>query len=429
MRQASLENYFWPISLTAAILTIAWCSLLGARNVERISLALATSFSAFLLGSLVGFIFTIFGDEVEPLGKIRDAMIAVASGIAGISIAKVGHLRALIGSIQLFGTASEESSWFTILFVLVYFIGGFYFMYLLRKFELNPALAKSRKELQRIEISGHITSVAIEIEGKIPEGLLLGRESFAEMIDREEDVGNLRSTLYSDEVNRFLESCQKELDSGSSISSDSIKKAAVLHYCRSYIPKDDTGTPAQKATTQEAQADRAIEWISRALVRDPMDTLLQIKLADLFGMRNRYDDAISIFERLERDEDSPQYVQEWLGYFLLFKEGREGDAIRHSEAFHNRFPSNGNSLFNASCGYAQLYTKELESNHAKTLPKSEYRTQSLHLLKQSIEIDGALKRVARKQSKANDSFESLASDSEFLGITAPETAADQAAAV
>src|ERR1700733_14575624 len=96
------KQLFWAISAIALVLTITWCLFLGGGNIETTSLVLATCSASFAIGSLIGFVFTIFGEELEPFGKIRDAMIALASGIAGITIAKVSPLRALIGGIQLF---------------------------------------------------------------------------------------------------------------------------------------------------------------------------------------------------------------------------------------------------------------------------------------------------------------------------------------
>jgi hypothetical protein len=125
----------------AFALTMTWSLFPGAGNTERTSLALATCSASFATGSLTGFVFTIFGEELEPFGKIRDAMIALASGIAGITIAEVSPLRTLIGGIQLFSDKSERSSWFAVLFVATYLVGGFCFTYLMRKLVLNPALA------------------------------------------------------------------------------------------------------------------------------------------------------------------------------------------------------------------------------------------------------------------------------------------------
>jgi lipopolysaccharide biosynthesis regulator YciM len=100
--------------------------------------------------------------------------------------------------------------------------------------------------------------------------------------------------LYSKAVDQFLVSCNGDVATGSPISPDNIAKAAVLHCYRTCLEKDEAA--------RARQGDKAIEWISRAILRDPLDPALQIKLADVYGMHERYDEAVSIFERLERDE-------------------------------------------------------------------------------------------------------------------------------
>jgi hypothetical protein len=113
------------------------------------------------------------------------------------------------------------------------------------------------------------------------------------------------------------------------------------------------------------QGDKAIEWISRAILRDPLDPALQIKLADVYGMHERYDEAVSIFERLERDERLTSACKAMVR--LL------SSVYRWTLDFHNRFPDEADGLFNASCGYAQLYGVELRNEGAKEIPESENR--------------------------------------------------------
>jgi tetratricopeptide (TPR) repeat protein len=182
-----------------------------------------------------------------------------------------------------------------------------------------------------------------------------------------------------------------------------------LHYYRVYFEKEQKD--------RDRQQERAVEWINRAVLRDPLDPLFWIKLADVFGMQEKYDEAGSILERLERDENSPQFVQQWLGYFLLFLDGREHDAIRHSLEFHRRFPGEVYGLYNAACGYAQLYTIELREKGVKEVHDLESRAKSLNILEDAIRIDPKLAVDARKHSEFGDSFESLASDVDFLRIT------------
>jgi hypothetical protein len=85
-RDSFERRIFWGTSILAVVLTLGWCYLLGAGNIEKTSLALTVCSASFAVGSLLGFLFTILGEELEPLGKIRDAMIALVGGIAGIGL-------------------------------------------------------------------------------------------------------------------------------------------------------------------------------------------------------------------------------------------------------------------------------------------------------------------------------------------------------
>jgi tetratricopeptide (TPR) repeat protein len=264
--------------------------------------------------------------------------------------------------------------------------------------------------MEVIQASGVASRIAFELETKIPQDLLLGKKYIAEIAkDGGTEADYFKKELYSEIVSRFLSACEQDVACGRPVPPDNIRMAAVLHYYRTYFESVDSDRSSQQT--------KALEWITRAMARDPLDPDLQIKLADVFEMQGRYDEAVAIMERLERDEDSPQYVQQWLGYFLLFIDGRESDAINHSLSFHKRFPNESGGIFNASCGYAQLYTAELRERSLTTIPDSTNRSESLKLLAQSIRIDAENATLARKHSEPGDSFESFVNDDEFLRIT------------
>jgi tetratricopeptide (TPR) repeat protein len=359
--------------------------------------------------------FTIFGDEQEPFGKIRDAMIALASGLTGIGIAKAKEFGSLLGSVQILNQDAERNSALSILLALTYFIAGFFAMYFSRKLALNPALAEAKSTMDRLQISRDVSVVATRISEKLSQSLLLGRDFIAEVEALEpEEEKRLRDDLYATDVNQFLTECENDAKNGLLSQPQNVAMAARLHYYRVYFEKE--GTDAR-----DVQEKTAIEWIQRALMRDPTNPDFQIKLADVFAMQGGYDEAASILDRLERDETSPQYVQQWLGYFLLFIDGRERDAIRHSLSYHQRFPDESSGLYNASCGYAQLYTLELREAETNVLLDSVNRIESLRLLKQGIRIDPDLKPLAVKHSNAGESFESLKTDADFVKLTSLET--------
>ena len=173
---------FVGFSTLLAILTVVWCIYIGAKNVERVSLALITCSAAFAVGSIIGFLFSIFDGEEAPFGQIRNSFVALASGIAGIGIAKVNELGAKIGEINVFGKPSEQNAWFSALFVITYAVAGFYFMYLLRLLVLNPALAKSQKETNLIQLSGNAGRIGSDLEKILKPSMLLGKDYIADIV-------------------------------------------------------------------------------------------------------------------------------------------------------------------------------------------------------------------------------------------------------
>jgi tetratricopeptide (TPR) repeat protein len=408
----SSKRVFWILSGVALLFTVAWCAFLGASNLRAASLAFVVCSASFACGSLFGFLFTIFGDELEPFGKIRDAAIALASGITGLGIAKAKDIGSLIGSIPVLTDDPTRNPSFAILLVLTYVISGFYFMYLMRNLALNPALADAKRAMDRLHNSSNVSVIAARITEKLSPTVLLGREYVEEIEELEsDDAKALRADIASEQVELFLKACEADATGDKSIQPENVALAARLHYYRVYFAKKGTDV-------RRTQEQRAIEWANRVLNRDPTNPEFRMKLADVFLLRGRYDEAAAIIERLEREDDSPQLIQQWLGYFLLFIEGREADSIKHSLAFHNRFPDESSGLFNAACGYAQLYEVELREANSKSLPHSANRLESLKYLREGIRSDSDLRALARSHSETGASFESLATDNDFLQLTA-----------
>jgi tetratricopeptide (TPR) repeat protein len=408
----SSKRFFWILSGVGYVFTFAWCAFLGAGNLRAFSLVFVLCSASFASGSLFGFLFTIFGDELEPFGKIRDAAIALASGITGLGIAEAKNIGALIGSIPVLTGDPTRNSSFAILLVLTYVIAGFYFMYLMRSLTLNPALADAKRAMDRQHNSSNVSVIAARITEKLSPTVLLGREYIDEIEELEsDDQKALRADILSEQVELFLKACEADAMGDKSIQPENVALAARLHYYRVYFEKK--GTDARR--TQEL---KSIEWTNRVLNRDPTNPEFRMKLADVFLLLGRYDEAVLIIERLEREDDSPQLIQQWLGYFLLFVEGREADAIKHSLAFHRRFPDESSGLFNAACGYAQLYEIELRETNSKSVLDSANRLESLKYLGDGIRSDPDLRSLARSHSEPGASFESLATDGDFLELTA-----------
>jgi tetratricopeptide (TPR) repeat protein len=339
-------------------------------------------------------------------------MLAVASGITGAGLAKASEIGRTIGEFRIFPAPASASSWFSVFTVATYSICGFYFMYFARVVVINPRLAKGKRALDEVKISSNVSVIAININEKLPQSLLLGR-MFIEEVDELDtaDAESISSGLFSEDVNLFLDACEKDASSSAPLAPAITSMAARLHYYRVYFKRKDT-------MERQEQETKAVDWVTRALMRDPTEPDLQIKLADLFALSERYEEAASIIEKLERNEDAPQFIQQWTGYFLLFIEGREKDAIRHSLEFHDRFSDGSSALYNVACGYAQLYAIELDEAGTDSIPSSPNREESLKYLRQARRIDSQIRTYARKEAiDEGDSLYSLRNDPEFIRIT------------
>lgn len=384
-----------------------WAFCIGFKDPERISLALVTLACSFAVGSLIGFVFTIFGDEIESLGKARDSMIALVSGFAGVGVAKTAELGGLLGRIQLFPRQNEAGAWFSVLFVATYTIAGFYAMYFFRKLALNPALAEAHERLEhKTKLSNRASQVLIEIEKKLPKSIIYGRDAI-EDLDEKTD-GTLKEDLIADDVDEFLSICDQEVEKGS-LSIDLVNKASVLHYYRIRCHPPDS-------KKREGEAEKAIEWLTRATMIDPLDPEPQLKLAEVYAMLDEDETCVSILEKLERNDESPQYLDQWLGFYLLHSDAREEDAIAHSEAFLKRYPTNEICLFNIARAYSQMLKRKIETDIKEVNIRAEYRTRALENLRRSIRIDSGLKAFAKEKAKPNESFDVLSGDPEFLEI-------------
>jgi tetratricopeptide (TPR) repeat protein len=103
---------------------------------------------------------------------------------------------------------------------------------------------------------------------------------------------------------------------------------------------------------------------------------MSVKYADMLGILDRYDEAASILERIERTADAPAYIRQWLGYYLI-KVDRSDEAIQYSKKYHEQFPDESDTFFNIARAYAHKYCNELTLSGEKALPKSENRDRAL----------------------------------------------------
>lgn len=408
--EAQKKNYastaLWIVIFLASLV---WWWVVGQGLFLRTVLIVALSLASFMVGCLVGFLFTSYGEEAGTVGKVRDWLIG---GITGLTLAKATAITSLLTKFQATQT-SAAATWEFALVVsaaVVYASLGFFFMFLQRELVLNVLLAEGRAERGRVEGTRQAGQVVKSFLLKLPASLLSGVDDVDEITAvNKEEAKKLRDTLYSDDVKAFLDEADKALADGTTLDWDVVSKVAYIHYYRTYFEKDD----------KPAQARRAIDWITRALVMNPQHADFTLKLADMLGATGDYAAAITILERLVRQPDGPIVVRQWLGYFLLNIPGRLPDAVQYSQQYIDLTGEDTDALFNLACAYAQAFCEGVPDLG----PPQQNHDRALDYLRRALRREPEYAEVVRtKWTDKNESFGCFVSDKEFRSLVGMDSA-------
>lgn len=391
------------------IASLIWWRIVGQGLFLRTVLIVALSLASFMVGCIVGFLFTSYGEEAGTVGKIRDWLIG---GITGLTIAKATAISGLLTRFQA-THSGDPTNWEFALAAsaaVVYSTLGFFFMFFQREFVLNVLLAQGRAERGRVEGTRQAGQVVKSFLLKLPASLLSGVDDVDEItaVDKDE-ARKLRDILYSDDVKAFLDEAEKALADGTTLDWDVVSKVAYIHYYRTYFEKED----------KPAQARRAIDWITRALIMNPQHADFTLKLADMLGATGDYNAAVTVLERLVRQPDAPIVVRQWLGYFLLNVPGRLPEAVRYSEQYSDLVGEDTDALFNLACAYAQAFCEGIPDLG----PPQQNHDRALDFLRRALRRDPDYAEVVRtKWTDKNESFACFVSDKEFRSLVGMDTA-------
>lgn len=352
-----------------------------------------------MVGCLVGFLFTSYGEEASTVGKVRDWLIG---GITGLTIAKAGAIKGLLLTFAA-GPGPREFA-LTASAAIVYSVLGFLFMFFQRELILNVMLAQSRAERGKLEGSKEAGQVIQRFLVKLPASLLSGVNSIDEITEvNAEEAKGLKDLLYSEDVDNFLKQAE-EAANGGAVDWDVASKTAYIYYYRTYFEKGD----------KQPSVDKAREWILRALNMNPLHVDLPMKYADMLGASDEYEAAVAVLETLATRPEAPMAVKLYLGYFLLEVPSRLNDAIRYSQEYLNLFGDDQNAPFNIACAYAQMYCEELRSAKKASDLGSTTRSKAIEYLTEGLKRDPDYAETVRtKWTEKGESFDCFSSDPDF----------------
>jgi tetratricopeptide (TPR) repeat protein len=383
-------------------LSVIGLPIASRGNVNRFVLVASLAVASFMLGTLLGFLFTSYGEEAGTVGKIRDWLVG---GITGVTIVKAAAIK---GVLIAFASGPGPNEYALVMAIAVsYSTFGFFYMFLQRELILNLLLAESRAARGRLEGTLEASIVVQRLLVNVPASILSGSEDIdvVETLNKSE-AETLRNQLYGEDVGRFLIEAENAIKCGRA-DWQTIALAANLYCYRTYFETDSD------ARAQEARM--AACWIDRALLINPEHVDLTVKKAAILGELKDSQGTVAILEMLNRKPEAPYFVRQWLGYYLLEFPDRLDDAIRYSESYHALIPDETDSLFNLAAAYGRKYCASMRTGTQQADPGD--RAAALKYLEQAIRDQPSFAPTVKdKWTRTDGCFACLAKDSDFIAI-------------
>jgi tetratricopeptide (TPR) repeat protein len=374
------------LNSSKSFIAVAGCSILFwvvlGRTGWSPALFITLSLASFMIGCVVGFLLTSYGDEAANVGKVRDWLIG---GLAGFAIAKFTFVRALL--ITFAGSPGPQAYALTVGVAVVFAALGFFTMYLVRELFWNVEFALGRKRRGLIEGNTLAGVASRELLSALPPHVFSG----AVWVDdwtvetKKSETDQTLKLLDSHTVKTFLEQAEDAANNGAPLDWDVVSKAAVLNYYLYYSVAPDL---------KEAQLQRAIDWVRRALIIYPSHVDLTAKYADLLNAKGLSIDAVILLRQLSSRPESPAYVIQWLSAYLLAIPGNEEESIKLSEKYLALVPSETDTYFNIARAYAALYNRRFDELGPSTgvaldATLNSYRANVMDAMKKALDSQAA----------------------------------------
>jgi tetratricopeptide (TPR) repeat protein len=399
----ALQKWKWGPTTTwslAGIVSLIWWPIAAQGSHQRLVLTVWLSFASVMVGALIGFLFSSYGEENNTLGKIRDWLVG---GLTTLTVVKASSIKQVL---LVFAAGPGPIEFAYVVGASVFYVGlGFFFMFFQRELILNVLLAQSRAERGKLDGSHEAGQVIQRFLLRLPASVLTGVSQVGEIPDlNEKEEQQLKDLLYSADVETFLKQADDVAAKGA-LDWDITSKSAYVRYYRVYFEKDHAGI------------GKAVEWVTRALNMNPLHVDLTMKYADLLGLNEDYASAASILEKLILREEAPVLVRQWLGYYLRFLPDRLDDAIAYSKQYLAFFPHDSDPLFNIAYVYAYKYCRDEVHDEQRDQRRAKNREMALSTLKTALRDQPNMsERVRSKWTESGKAFECFVNDGEFTAL-------------
>lgn len=405
-RAIAKTSFFYAFIVTP--LSIYWWWYASSTSAMGMGLLIAVSLACFMLGALIGFVLTSYGEESGTIGKVRDWLIGGITGATLVQAAQGGGV--FKNFLWKFVTGDDPHGnqfGMVMSMAIVYSALGFLFMFLQRELVWNPHLAAARKERGLLDGSRQATSTVQKLQVQLPPDVLTGVQDISEVDVSSKVKEDLRSVIYAADVDTFLKQADEALKSGQPLGWEDVYKVANIHYYRAYYESGDRHPP---------QVRKALEWINRALVINPLHADLTMKCADMLGDDHQEDAAVALLENLVVRAETPAVAFQWLGFYLRSNSEQLDNSIFYSRKFLELFPGDRATRFNLAYAYAEKYCEELRESGAEIIPNSVNRVEALGILGAIVREQPDYKKDVEKSIHQHKGFACFRGDEIFEEI-------------
>src|SRR6476660_80017 len=169
------------LAVVVAPASVLWWRFAARTCSMGTSVLVAVSLACFMVGALVGFVVTSYGEEAGTIGKVRDWLIG---GITALTAVQAGQGGGVFKKFILLFTPNQNNPnqfGLALSMAIVYFSLGFLCMFRWRELTWNVPLAKARAERGLLDGSRQTTVAVQKLLVHLPPDILTGAQDISEI--------------------------------------------------------------------------------------------------------------------------------------------------------------------------------------------------------------------------------------------------------
>jgi tetratricopeptide (TPR) repeat protein len=356
------------IAMFALALALLYAVCRAQKPDPRLWFLFLVAVAAHSAGSIVGFVYSTFGDEVERFSSFSTFFNGLLGGVVLTDLAKENStIRALVRSIAASAGLAPGGGGIVVLIFVMFGVLGFFTTYINKKLFLNVLTARQDKALSDI---------------------LKSREVLKKMELPVGDLGSPAPPLTREQA-KAVRDIVTNPNAGKVAGAEAMKADAK----------------AFRVAKKLGEAERILRAADQLYPDDPE---IPLALADVLIASRRPLEALPFLMRLQKLPNPPPKAWKLLGYASMFHPSLRDDAEAATKKYLAREPDDVYAMVNLACVYGQRGTSD-PANRAALI-------EVLERIGRHPQATRAREKI-RNLTEDGGHFDAWASDADFIRLT------------